>query len=77
MIFCTYPIGQLEEKIILMRTEQLKVDMKQTYTSLATKIKNRVALNALLFASYIICSEFEEIFTRKELCDALKCGKLF
>ena len=51
--------------------------MKQTYTSLATKIKNHVEVNVLLFASYIICSEFEEIFTRKELCDAFKCDKWF
>lgn len=51
--------------------------MKQTYTSLATKIKNDVVMNELLIASYGFGSEFEKIFTSRAFCDALNFMSLY
>ena len=50
--------------------------MQKVCTSSATKIKNDAAATELLIASYVVDSEFEEIFTSIELYDALNFTSL-
>ena len=42
-----------------------QVDMKPTYTFLATKVKNNADMYKLLIASYVVGSKFEEMFMSK------------
>ena len=58
-------------KIIVMRTNQKKVDMKQMYISVATKINDYALMYELLIASQVVGSKFEEILTSRKLRIAL------